>query len=94
MARPCAGRYNCRHMCDPLTFDNITPEKFAALQRKAETDSGIRVEADSGSASAEGITVRWDYDRAAGKLTMQCTDKPMFIPCGLVNTKIEGLVED
>jgi hypothetical protein len=80
-------------MCDPITFENITPDRFTALQQKAASAAGIAISGDTGEASADGVTIQWNYDPASERLTMQCTDKPMFVPCSLINAKIGSMAE-
>ena len=81
-------------MCDPIEFENVTPEKFASLEDKAMAAAGIAVSGDTGEATAEGVTIQWSYDRASQKLTMQCTKKPFVIPCSLIDGKISEIVGD
>jgi len=35
----------------------------------------------------------WSYDEAGGKLTIQCTNKPFFIPCSMIEERIRAAVK-
>ena len=75
-----------------MRFVGITPERFAALQRKA-LDFGLMLKTDSGSTSQKGFTVDWKYDSSAQVLEIRCTKKPIFVPWGTINNKIQKWVE-
>jgi len=78
--------------CDPQIFPDITPEQFACLVAKAAAQ-GIEIAGNSGSASRDGVTIAWDYDDAGQILTLQCTASPFFIPCNMINARLQGLVD-
>ena len=46
----------------------------------------------TGSTEYQGMQFLWNYDAAAGSLTIQCTDKPIFIPCSMIESRIRALV--
>jgi hypothetical protein len=77
--------------CDAQTFSGITHEHFACILHTAQS-SGINISGNSGTASRSGITLAWDYDPAAKELTVQCTDKPVFVGCGVILSQIRELV--
>ncbi len=83
--------------CDKQVFTGLTPERFSALEQQAAA-GGIAIAGDSGTATtnipgAGDITMTWDYDRAAQTLTLQVTDKPMFIPCSAIASRVQNLVD-
>jgi hypothetical protein len=78
--------------CAAQVFSGITASRFQCLIAKAAAN-GIEISGNSGSASKDGITIAWNFDPDAGSLTLQCTDSPIFMPCGVINGKLEQLVE-
>lgn len=79
--------------CDVQTFSGINQEHFTCLLQKAQS-AGINISGNSGSASGSGITIEWNYDPAAQVLTIQCTDKPIFLGCGVITSQIRDLVNN
>ena len=75
------------------TFSGITQSHFACLLQKAQS-SGINISGNSGTASGSGITIAWNYDPAAERLTVQCTDKPVFVGYGVILSQIRELVNN
>jgi len=79
--------------CNVQTFSGITLEHFACLIQRAQS-SGINIFGYSGTASRSGITIAWDYDPAGQRLTVQCTDKPGFLGCGVITSQIRDLINN
>jgi hypothetical protein len=79
--------------CEAQTFSGITQEHFACLLQKAQS-SGINISGNSGTASRDGITLTWNYDSASQVLTIQCTEKPIFLLCGVITSQINDLVNN
>jgi len=79
--------------CDVQTFSGISASHFTCLMRKAQS-SGIHISGNSGTASGSGITIAWQYDPAAERLTVQCTDKPVFVGYGVILSQIRELVNN
>lgn len=79
--------------CPQRSYANISAAAFSCLVAKA-AEYGVIISGDSGSASAHGFDITWNYDRAAGDLTLQCTDKPFIIGCGTVNSRMDQVVND
>ena len=75
------------------TFSGITQRHFACLLQTAQS-SGINISGNSGTASGSGITIAWHYDPAAERLTVQCTDKPVFVGYGVILSQIRDLVSN
>jgi hypothetical protein len=78
--------------CDSQTFNAVTAEQFACIAQKAQEESGLALSGNIGEASAQGITVRWNFDPVSQVLTIECTDKPFLLPCGTINSTIQNLV--
>lgn len=79
--------------CDPLTFADVSPEKWECLKAKIGAE-GYAVTGDAGEASARGVTITWAYDAGGQTLTVQCVKHPMFLPCALVNSQIKSLFDN
>ena len=78
--------------CSADSFSNVSAAAFTCLVAKA-AKYGVTIGSDSGSGSASGFTISWNYDRAAGKLTIQCTDAPFWAPCKTIKGKIKEEVQ-
>jgi hypothetical protein len=78
--------------CEAQIFPNVSPEQFAALIIKAEADLGMVIAGNTGQTTIQGFTVEWNYDPIGRQLQLHCIAKPMFIPCGIINSKIQELV--
>ena len=79
--------------CAADSFTNFSAAAFKCLVAKA-AKYGVKIGSDSGSASSSGFTISWNYDRAASKLTIQCTKKPIIIGCGTVRNQVKSQVAD
>lgn len=79
--------------CPSLTFNNVTPDHFAAIAAEVEKETGMQVSGNSGTTSEHGFTVTWDYNPETQDLTMQCTEKPWIIPTSVVQHKITEIVQ-
>jgi hypothetical protein len=77
--------------CAAQVFNGVTPERFACLTEKAR-EAGIQIDGDSGSASRDGIEISWSFDPTQQTLTLQCTSSPFYVPCEMINSRIQGLV--
>lgn len=80
--------------CKPITFQRIDRLKFKAVRARinAQADNTSQSD-DAGTAEGSGFSASYSYDDKAQTLTIQCTDKPFFIPESLVEAKIRSLVE-
>jgi len=83
-------------MCDPIVFENITPALYQALEDKAQ-GAGITFTESSTEqgrfAQWEKYKFQWNYDAAAGRLTVQCFEKPGWVPCFAVENRLRSLVQ-
>lgn len=78
--------------CPNQTFTNVSQTQFDRLAEKAKT-AGIMIDGQTGQASANGVTVRWNFDEATQTLEIQCTDSPFFLPCHIIDAKLREIVE-
>lgn len=78
--------------CDAQSFSGVTQEHFDCLVQKAQSSFGIAINGDTGSASRNGITIAWGYNRASQSLTIQCTEKPAFLICGIITSQVSDMV--
>jgi hypothetical protein len=79
--------------CAADSFTNVSAAAFKCLAAKA-AQYGVKINSDSGSDSASGFTISWNYDRAGSKLTIQCLKKPIIIGCGIVRNQVKTQVQD
>jgi hypothetical protein len=77
--------------CPPVIFDNISTDIFATLVATAKAQ-GLDISAQSGSTTYQGMSFTWTYDQLAQNLTIQCTEKPIFIPCTMIESKLRSLI--
>ena len=78
--------------CAKQSFNNFTPAAWNCLVEKA-AQYGVEISSNSGSAGASGFKLAWNYNPGASTLEIQCTDKPFFVSCSQVNSKINDVVE-
>jgi hypothetical protein len=79
--------------CDPLRYAGVDASKWAQARDLVAHEYGIRIESDSGEASKKGFTLKWTHEPSEQTLQIQCTDKPLFVPCVAVNDRIKGIAE-
>jgi hypothetical protein len=77
--------------CPVITLSDISTEKYEALIAAAQAQ-GLALAGKSGNASHRGMEFTWNYDSDAQVLTIQCIDKPMLIPCAMIEAQLRGLV--
>ena len=77
--------------CPEIRLEGITAERYAALLAKAHAQ-GLALEGISGAATHQGMHFTWSYDEAAAALTIQCLEKPFFVPCSMIEAQIRSLV--
>ena len=77
--------------CPAITLEGIHPQKYAGLIATASAQ-GLVISGPFGSTSYQGIDFKWAYDEVAQTLTLECTKKPIFIPCSMIEQRIRSLV--
>lgn len=77
--------------CPEVRLEGITPERYTQLLATAQAQ-GLGLSGPSGKTHYQGMEFAWSYDAPAGVLTIQCLDKPIFVPCGMIESRIRGLV--
>ncbi len=77
--------------CPEIVIDNLDPEKYASLLTAAQAQ-GIQLSGDAGTTHYQGMNFTWSYDTATNTLRMQCTEKPIFVPCHMIEQKIRQLI--
>ena len=78
--------------CAKQSFNNFTPAAWNCIVQKAG-QYGVKISSNSGSAGASGFKFAWNYNPGASTLDIQCTDKPFFITCSQVNSKIHEVID-
>jgi hypothetical protein len=77
--------------CPEISFSEVTPEKYQSLLATAKSQ-GLDLSGETGSTTYQGLDFTWRYDPAAQSLTIQCTGKPIFVPCHMIESKIRALI--
>ncbi|WP_263355757.1 hypothetical protein [Acidicapsa ligni] len=77
--------------CPPMTFEGISAAQYAILLQTAQSQ-GLNLTGESGSTSYQGMDFTWNYDQANQTLAIQCTGKPIFIPCSMIEAKVRSVV--
>jgi len=81
--------------CEPLTFKNISREKFQAVRARIRAQAEVvSIAGDMGTAEGNGFKAQWTYDEPNQTLTIQCLQKPFFVSESLVADKIHVLVTE
>ena len=79
--------------CEVQTFNSVTAQQFACIAQRAQDETGLVLSGSSGEASAQGTTIKWNFDPVSQVLTIECTEKPFLVPCGIISSTIQNLVE-
>jgi len=79
--------------CAAHLYENVTPAMLECFSESVESAFGIAVDGDQGSATAMGTSLSWDYDRAGQRLTITCSEKPMFLSCDMIYGHLGGMLE-
>ena len=79
--------------CDPLVFSGVDEEKLASIKESLSQQYGVSLDADQGEQTVRGFTFEWSYAADQQLLRIQCTGKPMLIPCGVIHGRIDDLAK-
>jgi hypothetical protein len=77
--------------CPEIVAPGITREKYQSLVATAKAQ-GLDLSAETGSTTHQGMDFTWRYEPASETLTIQCTEKPIFVPCGMIESRIRSLM--
>jgi hypothetical protein len=79
--------------CEPVTFYNVPPDTFECMKSQL-IEHGIDIpHGNSGELSGHGIHARFVWD-GESKLTIQITNRPVFISCGRADNEIGKFVQE
>ena len=79
--------------CEPVTFYNVPPDTFECMKSQL-IEHGIDVpHGNSGELSGHGIRAHFEWD-GKSKLTIQITNRPIFISCGRADSEIGKFVHE
>jgi hypothetical protein len=78
--------------CAMLSYNNVTPDAWKCAI-KAAAEYGVTITGNTGSASASGFTIGWNYDPKAQTAQVQCTDSPFWAPCSTINSHLNDAIE-
>ena len=79
--------------CDPLVFPGVDESTLASIKESLSASYGVNVDADQGEQTVKGFTFEWSYAAEQKLLRIQCTGKPMLIPCTVINGRIDDLAK-
>lgn len=77
--------------CPTQTFPDFTQDRFDRLVQAA-AGIGVLISGTEGQTSYSGLTVRWKFDAASQSLDLQWMDAPPFLPCGVIDSKLQEMV--
>ncbi len=77
--------------CPQILATGVTPEKYQTLLATAKAQ-GLDLTGVIGATTYQGLDFTWTYDAAAETLTIQCTAKPIFVPCSMIESRIRALL--
>lgn len=77
--------------CPVITLHDISPEKYEMLIGSAQAQ-GLNLVGTSGSTTFQDLEFTWSYDASTQTLIIQCIDKPIFIPCSMIESRVRSLV--
>ncbi|MGD0738149.1 MAG: hypothetical protein ABR957_01050 [Terracidiphilus sp.] len=76
-----------------MIYENINPQRLAAIEAKAQQALGISISGNEGTATKNGITISWVYDPQDQTLTVGDTRKPWFVPESRIDEELTALVD-
>ena len=79
--------------CDPLSFSGVDESKWATIRDAIERDYGLAIDSERGEATKRGFTLTWAYDPREGTLEIRCLEKPLLVPCSVINSYINSAAE-
>lgn len=74
------------------TFEKITPDHWDNLKALLLRETGVKIDADSGKASRDGLTISWDYSNVHNYLAVACLERPWFCSDGMIKGKVDELI--
>ena len=77
--------------CPEIVATGVTPEKYQTLLATAKAQ-GLDLSGETGSTTYQGLDFTWTYDAVGESLTIQCTGKPIFVPCSMIESRIRALL--
>lgn len=75
-----------------MIYQNITPQRLAAIEARAQQQLGISISGNAGTATKNGITIAWVYDPSGQTLTVGDTRRPWYVPESNVDEELTELV--
>jgi hypothetical protein len=75
-----------------VIYENITTQRLAAIEARAQQELGICISGNEGTATKNGITIGWVYDPAGQTLTVGDTRKPWYVPESKIAEELTALV--
>ena len=75
-----------------MIYENITPQRLAAIEARAQQELGIAISGNEGTATKNGITISWVYDSSDQTLTVGDTRKPWYVPESKIDEELTELV--
>jgi len=76
-----------------VIYENINPQRLAAIEARAQQELGISISGNEGTATKNGITISWVYDPQDQTLTVGDTRKPWFVPESRIDEELTALVD-
>ena len=77
--------------CPEIVLSEITADKYQSLLATAKAQ-GLDLTGETGSTTFQGMDFTWTYDLAAQSLAIQCTNKPIFVPCSMIESRLRALI--
>jgi hypothetical protein len=75
-----------------VIYENITPQRLAAIEARAQQELGISISGNEGTATKNGMTISWVYDPSDQTLTVGDTRKPWYVPECKIDEELTVLV--
>ena len=74
------------------TYEAVTSIHYVKIVAEADKELGMALSGNSGKASADNVTISWNYDPTAQVLVLQCLKKPWYVLESMVDSKLDALV--
>lgn len=79
--------------CQPIIVQGVTPKVMASVQDKLKSFGMEMPTLPTGTISQMGVKASYIWDEGAAVLTVTVHDKPIFISCSMIESRIKDAVK-
>jgi hypothetical protein len=79
--------------CAMQTFNNVTQAAWLSAKQAVAAKFGVQITTDSGSVTQTATLSIGTTTQGRKCYPSKCTDSPLLVPCSLINSEINNMVE-